>query len=273
MTLDNLGLFDTFVLKKTKQIVFRHCLNFIMKKRFSLAITVAVLLLSTTHAFSAVEEEASGGFGYVLDQVKSIFVDGGVVFMSIVSICLIFGLAISIERIITLNLASINLPKFLGVIRDKLKNEGASATREFCETQPGPVPTIVSSALIRYDRGVEEMEKSIIGYGQVEMGKLEKGLSWIALFIALAPMFGFMGTVLGMIEAFKEIQISGEIVLSEIGEKIKLALITTVAGLVVAVILQIFYNYCTSKLESIVNQMEESALVFVDMLVIEDIKR
>ena len=246
-----------------------------MKKKFIASSLVASLLLMSTNIFAEAPDSdpESGGFSYVMSNLKTYFVDGGVEFMSIVGICLIFGLAISIERIITLNLATVNLPKFLGSLRDKLKEEGADGARQFCESKTGPVPTIVSSALVRYDRGVEEMEKSIMGYGQVEMGKLEKGLSWIALFIALAPMFGFMGTVIGMIQAFQEIAESGEIVLSEIGEKIKLALITTVAGLVVAVILQIFYNYCTSKLETIVNQMEEAALVFVDMLIIEDIKK
>lgn len=226
-----------------------------------------------TSSTGLLAQSDGGGVLYVFDDIKTKFVEGGVTFMSIVGICLIFGLAIAIERIITLNLAAINLPDFLGELREKLKGEGAVAAREFCETKTGPVPAIIAQSLVRYKRGAEEMEKSIIGYGQVEMGKLEKGMSWIALFIALAPMFGFMGTVLGMIEAFTDIQNSGGIKIDEVANGIKVALLTTVAGLVVAVVLQVFYNYCTSKLESIVNQMEEAALVFVDMIVVEELDK
>ena len=243
-----------------------------MKKKTSYLILFILALIAPLQSF-AEEAAKEEGFVYVMDQVKTKFVEGGVTFMSIVGICLIFGLAISIERIITLNLSSINLPNFLTNLRDKLKSGGPEEARTYCETQNGPVPNIISQSLIRYKGGTEQIEKSIIGYGQVEMGKLERGLSWITLFIALAPMFGFMGTVLGMIEAFEDIQKSGGIKIDEVAKGIKTALLTTVAGLVVAVVLQVFYNYCTSKLEAVVNQMEEAALVFVDMLIVEDLDK
>jgi biopolymer transport protein ExbB len=210
------------------------------------------------------------GLVEVLVDMKTKFVQGGVGFMSIIAICLIFGLAVAIERIITLNLAHINLNKFLTELRNKLKNGGSEEARAFCETQNGPLPAMISQSLLRFKKGVGEVEKSLIGYGQVEMGKLEKGLSWIALFIALAPMFGFMGTVLGMVDVFEGIQKSGTIKIDDVAKGIKIKLFTSVGGLVVAVILQIFYNYCTAKLESLVNQMEEGALVFVDMLLLDE---
>lgn len=241
-----------------------------MKKYSKLLTLTFIGLLMPVTTFAATND---GWFINIFEQVKTKFVEGGVAFMSIVGICLIFGLAISIERIITLNLASVNLPKFLKDLREKLQSGGPEEARQYCESKTGPIPNMVSQSLVRYKRGVGEMEKSLIGYGQVEMGKLEKGLSWIALFIALAPMFGFMGTVLGMIDSFEDIQKSGEIKIDSVAEGIKKALLTTVAGLVVAVVLQFFYNYCTSKLESIVNQMEEAALVFVDMIVVEDLDK
>lgn len=241
-----------------------------MKKHSKQLSLIIIGLLVPITTFAA---NGDGWYITIFEQVKTKFVEGGVSFMSIVGVCLIFGLAISIERIITLNLASINLSKFLTELREKLVDGGVEEARQYCDAKSGPIPNIVSQSLLRYDRGVGEMEKSIIGYGQVEMGKLEKGLSWIALFIALAPMFGFMGTVLGMIESFEDIQKTGEIIIGSVAEGIKKALLTTVAGLVVAVILQFFYNYCTSKLESIVNQMEEAALIFIDMLVVEDLDK
>lgn len=247
-----------------------------MKNNSKLFVFLAFILSTSMSVMAQAKEaaEQASPLVQVLADVKTKFVQGGVVFMSIVGICLIFGLAISIERVITLNLATVNLSKFLPQLSDKLKNGGVDEARAFCDSKTGPVPNIISQSLLRYNRGIDEVEKSIMGYGQVEMGKLERGLSWIALFIALAPMFGFMGTVLGMIEAFEDIQKGGgAIKIDEVAKGIKVALLTTVAGLVVAVILQVFYNYCTSKLEAIVNQMEESALVFIDMLIVEDLDK
>ena len=197
-----------------------------MKKKTNYIVLFTLALFAPFQSF-AEEAVKDQGFVSVMDQVKTKFVEGGVTFMSIVGICLIFGLAISIERIITLNLASINLPNFLSTLREKLKVGGPEEARQYCEAQNGPVPNIISQSLIRFKGGTEQIEKSIIGYGQVEMGKLEKGLSWIALFIALAPMFGFMGTVLGMIEAFEDIQKSGGIKIDEVAKGIKTALLTT----------------------------------------------
>ncbi len=212
-----------------------------------------------------------GGFTQIHQEVKDKFIEGGVGFMSIVLICLILGLAVSIERIIALNLATTNTKKLLSGTQDALRAGGVDAAREVCASTPGPVASIFSQGLVRVSEGAESVEKSILAYGAVEMGKLEKGLIWIALFISLAPMFGFMGTVIGMIDAFTEIQEAKTIEIDKIARGIKTALLTTVAGLVVAVILQVFYNYCVSKIDSIVNDMDEASILFVDMLIGEEV--
>ncbi|MGI9543408.1 MAG: MotA/TolQ/ExbB proton channel family protein [Cyclobacteriaceae bacterium] len=200
-------------------------------------------------------------------NVKNKFIEGGWEFMGIVLVCLILGLAISIERIITLNLATTNTNKLLANVEDALSTGGVEAAKEITKDTKGPVASIFTQGLMRMSEGVEMVEKSIISYGSVEMGRLEKGLVWVQLFIALAPMLGFMGTVLGMIEAFDSIQAAGDISPALVASGIKKALLTTVAGLIVAVILQVFYNYCVSKIDSLVNSMEDASISLVDILV------
>jgi len=209
-----------------------------------------------------VEEEAS--FHQVIKQQ---FIDGGPEFMGIVLICLILGLAISIERIIHLNLATTNVSKLLTNVDEALNSGGVEAAKEVCRNTNGPVASIFVQGLMRMSEGVEMVEKSIIAYGSVEMGKLEKGMVWISLFISLAPMLGFMGTVIGMIDAFDAIAAAGDVSPSLVAGGIKLALLTTVGGLIVAVILQLFYNYLVSKVDSLVNSMEDASITLVDMLV------
>lgn len=195
------------------------------------------------------------------------FVEGGPVFMSLVLICLILGLALAIERIITLNLATVSTKRLLTDVQDALDTGGESKARELCASTRGPVASIIAQGLIRSKDGVQEVEKSIISYGSVEMGKLESGMSWVSMFITLAPLLGFMGTVYGMIVTFDEISITKEMQIDRMAIGIKQALLTTIAGLIVAVILQVFYNYCVSKIDSLVNQMEEASTKFVDMLI------
>lgn len=203
--------------------------------------------------------------------IKDKFIEGGVGFMSIVLICLILGLAIAIERIIALNLATTNTKKLLEKTQQALRNGGVSEAKRVVSTTPGPVASIFAQGLVRIKEGIESVEKSILGYGSVEMGKLERGLTWISLFIVLAPLFGFMGTVIGMIGAFDNIEAAKTIEIDGIAGDIKVALLTTVGGLVVAVILQVFYNYCVSKIDAIVNDMDEASILFVDMLIAEEV--
>lgn len=200
-------------------------------------------------------------------RVKEKFIEGGWEFMGIVLLCLILGLAISIERIITLNLATTNTKKLLSQVEDALSSGGVEEARNVCASSRGPVASIFSQGLLRISEGIEMVEKSIISYGSVEMGRLERGLVWISLFISLAPMLGFMGTVIGMIEAFDSIQAAGDISPQVVAGGIKVALLTTVGGLIVAVILQLFYNYNVAKIDSLVNQMEDSSIAFIDLLV------
>lgn len=200
-------------------------------------------------------------------QIKIKFVEGGVVFMGIVMLCLIFGLAIAIERIITLNLATTNTKKLLEGVENALAQGGPKAAQDYCAGIKGPVASIFAQGLLRSGEGIEMVEKSIVSYGSVEMGKLEKGLTWISLFIALAPMLGFMGTVIGMIDAFDQIMQQNDLQIAYVAEGIKVALLTTVAGLIVAVILQIFYNYLVSKIDGIVTQMEDASISLVDLLI------
>ncbi|MBN2262891.1 MAG: MotA/TolQ/ExbB proton channel family protein [Prolixibacteraceae bacterium] len=200
-------------------------------------------------------------------QLKQKFIEGGPTFMSFVLIALILGLALAIERIIYLNLATTNTKRLLAKVEDALNNGGIEAAKEVCRNTRGPVASIFYQGLDRYDEGVDVVEKSVVSYGSVQAGLLEKGLSWIALFIALAPMLGFLGTVIGMIQAFDAIEVAGDISPSLVAGGIKVALITTVTGLVVAMILQIFYNYCVSKIDSIINSMEDASITLLDMVV------
>ena len=199
--------------------------------------------------------------------IKQKFMEGGPEFMGIVLLCLILGLALSIERIIYLNMATINSDKLLNDVESALKDGGVDSAKEVCRNTKGPIASIFYQGLDRSNEGLEQVEKSIIAYGSVQMGLLEKGLSWISLFIALAPMLGFMGTVIGMIGAFDSIEAAGDLSPSLVAGGIKVALLTTVFGLIVAMILQIFYNYLIAKVDSIVNDMEDSSIKLVDILV------
>ncbi|MDB4655994.1 MotA/TolQ/ExbB proton channel family protein [Flavobacteriales bacterium] len=209
-------------------------------------------------------EEAPASFHQTL---KKYFIDGGAGFMGIVLVVLIIGLALCIERIIYLSLATGNSEKLLGEIENGLNSGGVEAAKEVCRNTKGPVASIFYQGLNRKDEGLDMVEKSIVSYGSVQMGMLEKGLSWISLCIALAPMLGFMGTVIGMIGAFDAIEAAGDISPSLVAGGIKVALLTTVFGLVVAIILQVFYNYLIAKVDSLVNDMEESSITFMDILI------
>ncbi|MCO6499377.1 MAG: MotA/TolQ/ExbB proton channel family protein [Vicingus serpentipes] len=199
--------------------------------------------------------------------IKQKFIEGGPGFMGIVLVCLILGLAIVIERIIYLNMATTNSTKLLKNIEDALNSGGVDAAKEVCRNTKGPVASIFYQGLDRSHEGIEMVEKSVISYGGVQMGLLEKGISWISLFIALAPMLGFMGTVIGMIGAFDAIAEAGDISPAVVATGIKVALLTTVFGLIVAIILQIFYNYIVAKVDSIVNDMENASISLIDLLV------
>lgn len=205
--------------------------------------------------------------------VKKNFIDGGWVFMSIVLVCLILGLAIAIERIITLSLATTNTKKLVSDLESSIVSGDVAGAKNICKATPGPTAEVLGEGLKRYDDGLVAVEKAIVSNGSVQAGLLEKGLVWLALFIALAPMLGFMGTVLGMIEAFDSIQKQGDIQPSAVAGGIKVALLTTVFGLITAIILQIFYNYITSKVDSLINSMEAASIDLMDILIDNDPKR
>lgn len=199
--------------------------------------------------------------------VKKNFIDGGWEFMAIVLICLILGLAIAIERIITLSLATVNTKKLIAELDNAISNGNIKDAQDICKATPGPTAEVLGQGLKRVDDGIDAVEKAIISNGSVQMGLLEKGLVWLALFIALAPMLGFMGTVLGMIDAFDSIEKAGDIQPSMVAGGIKVALLTTVFGLITAIILQIFYNYITAKVDSLVNSMEDATISLIDILI------
>lgn len=203
----------------------------------------------------------------VYQQIKAKFIEGGAGFMGSILLCLIFGLALAIERIVYLNLATTNTTKLLAKVEEALKNGGVEAAKEVCRNTRGPVAGIFYQGLCRMNEGIDVVEKSVVSYGGVQMGQLESGLSWVQLFIAVAPMLGFLGTVLGMIQAFDDIQTAGDISPNIVAGGMKVALITTVGGLVVAIILQFFYNYIVSKIDSLVLQMEDASISFIDILV------
>jgi biopolymer transport protein ExbB len=198
--------------------------------------------------------------------LKQKFIEGGPGFMTSILLCMILGLAFAIERVLYLNLATTNTKKLLANVEAALEKGGVPAAKDVCRNTPGPIASIFFQGLDRADEGIDVVEKSIVSYGGIQEGLLERGLSWIALFIALGPMLGFLGTVIGMIQAFDAIEAAGDISPSLVAGGIKVALITTVGGLIVAIILQIFYNYCLGKIDSITSSMEDASISLIDML-------
>lgn len=216
---------------------------------------------------ASTDEEAAADDRSFHQVLKDQFIAGDVNFMTPILICLILGLAFSIERIITLNLATTNTKKLLSDIETALARGGVNAALEVTRNTRGPVASIFTQGLLRYSEGVDMVEKSIVSYGGVEMGKLEKGLIWISLFISLGPMLGFFGTVVGMVQSFSDIEAAGDISPNIVAGGMKIALITTVGGLIVGMVLQVFYNYLVSKIDSLVNTMEDASISLVDILV------
>jgi len=234
----------------------------VLVSNFSSTVAAATVMLQDDAA--AADADTGKGFTQIL---KEQFIQGGAGFMGIILLCLILGLAVAIERIIYLNLASTNTTKLKQKVEDALASGGIEAAKEVCRNTKGPVASIYYQGLDRADESVESAEKAVVAYGGVQMGLLEKNVSWISLFIATAPMLGFMGTVIGMIQAFQKISAVGNLSASLIAGDIQVALLTTVFGLIVAIILQVFFNYIIAKIDSIVNDMEDSSIVLIDMLV------
>ena len=259
-----------------------------MKRLFSILVIAAVMVLGAGNlnaannvntlpgtivnfvqdeeAAAAADEAEEETLGFH-QELKKRFIEGGPGFMGIVLLCLILGLAIAIERIIFLNLSTTNTKKLAQDVEDALNSGGIEAAKEVCRNTRGPVASIYYQGLDRADESIEAAEKAVVAYGGVQMGQLEKNVSWVSLFIALAPMLGFMGTVIGMIQAFDRIEAAGDMQPSLVAGGIKVALLTTVFGLIVAIILQIFYNYIIAKIDSIVNDMEDASIILIDMLV------
>ncbi len=208
-------------------------------------------------------EEKELGFS---QKLKQKFIQGDPLWMTPVLLCLIIGMALSIERVVYLNLSTIDTNKFKQSIEDALKSGGVEAAKEVARNTRGPIASIYYQGLSRADEGVDVVEKAIISYGGVQNGLLEKGMTWLQLFIALSPMLGFLGTVIGMIQAFEQIVKDGQVSPITVAGGIQVSLLTTVFGLISAIILQIFYNYITSKVDSVVNEMEEASISLIDMM-------
>lgn len=256
-----------------------------MKKQFSILALVCTLLVGAYATFAqdstatatpteqpAATAETAADVAPAEEQtfhqlLKEKFIEGGATFMWPILVCLILGLAISIERIIVLNLATTNTKKLLAQVEEALQKGGVEAAKNVTKNTKGPVASIFTQGLMRASEGVDMVEKSVVSYGGVEMGKLETGLIWISLFISLGPMLGFFGTVVGMVFAFDAIEAAGDISPQVVAGGMKIALITTVGGLIVGMILQILYNYLVSKVDSLVNAMEDASISLIDILV------
>ncbi|MCQ2294649.1 MAG: MotA/TolQ/ExbB proton channel family protein [Bacteroidales bacterium] len=199
--------------------------------------------------------------------LKEKYIQGGAGWMTPVLLCLIFGMALVIERILYLNMASTNVQKLLEGIEEKVKAGNIEGAKELCRDTRGPVASIFYQGLDRIEEGLDNVEKAVTSYGGVQMARLENNMTWIGLFIALAPSFGFLGTVVGMVQAFDDIEVAGDISPTVVAGGMKVALLTTIFGLIAAIILQIFYNYILTKIESLVAQMEDGSISFMDILV------
>lgn len=200
-------------------------------------------------------------------SLKTKFIEGNAGFMSLVALALVIGLAFCIERILYLSLSEINAKRFMARLDEMIAKDDVEGAKTLCRETRGPVASICYQGLERVEESIDNIERSIVSYGSVQAANLEKGCSWITLFIAMAPSLGFLGTVIGMVMAFDQIQMAGDISPTIVASGMKVALITTIFGIIVALILQIFYNYILSKIEHLTAQMEESAISLLDSLV------
>ena len=243
-------------------------------KKFFLISSVALTVLGTVSAFAqdaaaaaetvvAETQMAGESLHHVMMQK---FLEGGWQWMLPILVFLVLGLAVAIERILYLSLSTINSKKFIAKVEETLQNGGIEAAKEVCRNTRGPIASIYYQGLDRYEQGLDSVEKAVVSYGSVQTGQMESGLTWIGLFIALSPMLGFMGTVVGMVDAFDAIQAAGDISPTLVAGGIKVALLTTLMGLIAAVILQLCYNYIVSKIDSLVNTMEDSSITLMDIL-------
>ncbi len=258
-----------------------------MKKFFMILAAMSLMVLSANIASAQEEEQAAAPATEqtvasetmseedIFNQksevplhqaLKTKFIEGGPGFMALIIICLIVGLAFAIERILYLSFSKVNAKALCEKVEKALNEGGVEAAKDVCRNARGPVASIFYQGLLRYDQGLDVVEKSVVSYGSVQMSNMENGLSWIALFIALAPSLGFLGTVIGMIQAFDNIQAAGDISPNIVAGGMKVALITTVGGLIVAMILQVFYNYILAKIDSLTIDMEDSSITLIDIL-------
>ena len=259
-----------FALLAVSGLLLYFASNIVVAQENAAAQTTQVAPNTDTQEAAAAKAEAGKSFHSALKQK---FIEGGPGFMTSILVTLILGLAFAIERVLYLNLSTSNTKKLLANVEAALASGGIEAAKDVCRNTRGPVASIFYQGLDRADEGIEVVEKSVISYSGVQAGLLERGLSWIALFISLAPMLGFLGTVIGMIIAFDAIEQAGDISPSLVAQGIKVALITTVGGLIVAIILQVFYNYCINKIDSIVNNMEDASISLLDLLVKHNLKK
>ena len=256
-------------------------------KKFFMFLAVAGLMTFTANIASAQDEAAAPAAAQQVEEAEEVvdlfagsgeevplhqalktkFIEGGAGFMSLIIICLILGMAIAIERILYLAFSKTNTTKLLEAVEAALEKGGIEEAKKVCRETRGPVASIFYQGLLRADQGVDVVEKTIVSYGGVQMSLMENGLSWLALFISIAPSLGFLGTVIGMIQAFDAIQAAGDISPNVVAGGMKVALITTVGGLIVAMILQIFYNYIIAKIDALSIDMEDSSIRFVDAMV------
>ena len=223
--------------------------------------------IAQAEAIDAAEGAEEGESEGVYKSLKRKFIEGNAGFMSLVALALILGLAFCIERIIYLTLSEINTRRLLADIDEKVAAGDVEGAKDLCRETRGPVASICYQGLIRIGESIENIERSIQSYGQVQVANLEKGCSWITLFIAIAPSLGFLGTVIGMVMAFDQIQQAGDINPTIVADGMKVALITTIFGIIVALILQLFYNFILTKIEMLTAQMEDASVTLMDIIV------
>ena len=212
------------------------------------------------------DEDADLQGGGLHKQLKRKFIEGSAGFMSLVALALVLGLAFCIERIVYLTLSEVNTKKLLKDVDSRLEQNDVEGAKDLCRNTRGPVASICYQALMHIRERVEDIDRQLTNYGQVQISSMEKGCSWIRLFIAVAPSLGFLGTVIGMVMAFDQIESAGNISPTIVAKGMKVALITTIFGIIVAIVLQFFYSYILSKINRLTAQMEEGAIILMDSI-------